>query len=471
MRMGKKLREPNPEDELGKHSHIIRISDCDINQNRLASMKRRTLESPRLLNNSSGRSSCSIFRVPQRFIEMNGRVYEPNVVSIGPYHRGKPHLRMIEEHKWRFLGSLLSRTQSKGLTLEDYVRDAKRLEPKARECYSETISLDSDEFAEMVVLDSCFIIEICRIVGKLVPADPDDPILSTFWLFTFLLRDFLRFENQLPFFVLQSLFDLSKMPEEEEEYKTGGGHSPSLAMLALLFFNHATLDRPHEVIERFRNYQPKHLLDLLRSTYTELAQEEPRKGKPTTHVIETVTKLRLAGISFKERKSSDNFLDVNFRNGVLEMPAITIDDFTSSFFANCVAFEQCHKHCSNQITSYATLLDCLINTYKDVEFLCDAKIIENYFGTEGEVARFFNNLGKETAFDVEKSYLSNLFGEVNDYYRNGWHVQWASFKYTYFDTPWSFISAVAAVILLVLTVIQTFYSAYPYVFEPKKQGN
>ncbi|XP_042485258.1 UPF0481 protein At3g47200-like [Macadamia integrifolia] len=467
--MGKKLGELNSEDKQGKPNHVIRISDCDINQERLACMKRRTLESPRLLNNSSGRSSCSIFRVPQRFIETNGRIYEPNVVSIGPYHRGKPQLQMIEEHKWRFLGSLLSRTESKGLTLEDYVRDAKRLEQKARECYSETISLNSDEFAEMMVLDGCFIIEVFRIVGKLVTPDPDDPILSTFWLFTFLLRDFLRLENQLPFFVLQSLFDLSKMPEEEK-YQTGGGHSPSLAMLALGFFNHSTLDRPHEVIERFRNYQPKHLLDLLRSTYTELTQEE-RKGKPVTHLIEPVTKLRRSGIKLKQRISSDNFLDVSFRSGVLEMPAITIDDFTSSFFANCVAFEQCHRHCSNHITSYATLLDCLINTYKDVEFLCDAKIVENYFGTEGEVARLWNNLGKDTAFDVERSYLSSLFGEVNDYYCSGWHVQWAIFKHTYFSSPWSFLSAVSAVILLVLTMIQTFYSAYQYIFPSKNKGN
>ncbi|XP_043698748.1 UPF0481 protein At3g47200-like [Telopea speciosissima] len=461
--MGEKSGETNLEDEQGKNNHVIRVSDCDVNQNRLASMRQRILEPPRLLKISAGRSSCSIFRVPQRFIEMNGQVYEPHVVSIGPYHCGKPHLKMMEEHKWRFLGSLLSRTQSKGLTLEDYVRNAKGLEERARECYSETISLDSDEFAEMVVLDGCFIIEIFRIVGNLVKVDPDDPIF-TVWLSTFLLRDFLRLENQLPFFVLQSLFDLSKMPEEEDHHT--GVPSPSLAMLALEFFNHATMERTPEVIQRFRNYKAKHLLDLLRSTFTESAEEEPRKGNPKTRVIETVIKLRRAGIVFKQG-NTDSFLDVKFRNGVLEMPAITIDDFTSSFFANCVAFEQCHRHCSNHITSYVTLLDCLINTYKDVEFLCDAKIIENYIGTEGDVARFLNNLGKDSAFDIERSYLSSLFDEVNEYYRNGWHVQWASFKYTYFNTPWSFISAVAAVILLVLTMTQTFYSAYPYVFESK----
>jgi len=59
-------------------------------------------------------------------------------------------------------------------------------------------------------------------------------------------------------------------------------------------------------------------------------------------------------------------------------------------------------------------------------------------------------------------YLSGLFDEVHQYYGNSWHVQWASFKYTYFDTPWSFISALAALVLLVLTVGQTYFAAYQY---------
>ncbi|KAJ4979778.1 hypothetical protein NE237_010558 [Protea cynaroides] len=464
--MGKNLGDSNSDQEEGKHNHVIRINDdYDVNNDRLACMKRRTLEQPKLLMSSAGRSSCSIFRVPQRFVEINGRIYEPHVVSIGPYHRGKPHLRMVEEHKWRFLGSLLSRTQIEGLTLEDYVRNAKQFEQRARESYSETISMNSDEFTEMMVLDGCFIIEIFRIAGNLVQSDPQDPILTLSWLFPSLLRDLLRLENQIPFFILQSLFDLSKMSSEENR----GEPSPSLSMLALEFFNHATMERPPEIIQRYRDHEPKHLLDLLRSTFTISAQQEPQKAKPT-QVIESVTKLRRAGITFK-RRNAESFLDVNFRNGVLEMPAITIDDFTSSFLANCVAFEQCHNHCSKHITTYATLLDCLINTYRDVEFLCDAKIIDNYFGTEGDLARFLNNLGKDMAFDFQRSYLSSLFDEMNVYYRNGWHVQWASFKYTYFDTPWSFISAVAAVILLLLTMIQTFYSAYPQWFPSKDKCN
>ncbi|KAF8403232.1 hypothetical protein HHK36_011333 [Tetracentron sinense] len=430
----------------GEDHHVISI-------HRLTStMQLKILETPRLLSNQAGRSTCSIFRVPQSLIEINGKSYQPLIVSIGPYHHGEKHLQMIQEHKWRFLGSLVSRTQTRGLGLEHYLNAIEPLEDKARESYSEVIGLGTDEFVEMMVLDGCFIVELFRMVGRQVRVEEDDPIFSMSWIFPFLTRDLLKLENQLPYFVLQTLFDLSKMPGED----TG----PSLATLALKFFDNM-MERPNEVISRYHNLDGKHLLDLFRSSFIPSNLEEPEKSNSSSQVIQCVVKLRRAGIKFKPG-TADSFLDIKFRNGVLEIPTITIDDFTGSFFLNCVAFEQCNKHCSNHMTTYATLMDCIINTPKDVWFLCDDNIIENYFGTDAEVAQFFNNLGKDVSFDIDRCYLSKLFDDVNQYYRDDWHVQWASFKHTYFETPWSFISALAALILLILTVAQTFFTIYPY---------
>ncbi|KAK9289327.1 hypothetical protein L1049_007482 [Liquidambar formosana] len=437
------------------HHHAIGI--WEVNKDRLQSMQQQISATPTLLSQAAGRSSCCIFRVPQRLVEINGQSYQPHIVSIGPYHRGERHLKMIEEHKWRYLGSLLSRTQCKGLGLEDYLKAIHPLEAKARECYSETVVLDTDEFIEMLVLDGCFVLELFRKVKNPDIIELDDPLFSMLWLLSFFQRDLIKLQNQIPFFVLQRLFDLSKMPGEE--------NGPSLATLALNFFNN-TLQRPDEVIEKYNNLEGKHLLDLLRSSFIPSDQGEPPKAVSPTHVIHCVSKLHRAGIKLKPGKA-DSFLTVTFRHGVLEMPSITIDEFTSSFLLNCVAFEQCHSHCSNHITTYATLLDCLINTSKDVEYFCDRNIIENYFGTDAEVARFINGLGKDVAFDVERCYLSELFNKVHHYYQNSLHVQLATLKHTYFDSPWSCISAMAAVILLLLTMAQTFYTVYPY-FNPHR---
>ncbi|XP_010553340.1 PREDICTED: UPF0481 protein At3g47200 [Tarenaya hassleriana] len=425
---------------------------------RIQQMHQKLKQPPQLLSSAAGKPTCSIFRVPQSMIEVNGKSYEPRVVSIGPLHRGEKHVKMIEEHKWRYLNALLARTND-FLCLEDYVTSVQRVEDEARECYSETIPMDSDEFNEVMVLDGCFILECFRKVAKLVPFDPDDPIVAMSWILPFFYRDFLRLENQIPYFVLEILFDLTKDQES----------NVSLSSLAFNFFNNV-MHRTETDLARFKELGGKHLLDLVRTSLlpaSDLHAPPPRRRPTPSHIIHSISKLRRAGIKLRELSGDDeertlglSFLVVRFRHGVIEMPTITIDDFMSSFLQNCVAYEQCHVACSKHFTTYATFLDCLINTYVDVEYLCDRNIVENYFGTEGEVASFVNKLGKDVAFDINECYLSDLFNQVHEYYKSSWHVQWASFKYTYFSSPWSFISALAALVLLVLSILQTFYTVY-----------
>ncbi|CAI9783117.1 unnamed protein product [Fraxinus pennsylvanica] len=247
---------------------------------------------------------------------------------------------------------------------------------------------------------------------------------------------------------------------------------PSLSTLTMKFFNNA-MQRPVNFIHKFHGHKGKHLLDFLRSSFIPAGykepEPEPEPGNDTkTHVIQIqcISKLRQAGIKFKVG-NEDSFLVIKFRHGVIEMPTIIMDDFMSAFLLNCVAYEQCHKSCSKHMTTYATFLDYLIDTHKDVAYLSDHKIIENELGTDAEIVSFVNNLGKDVAFDIDVCYLSELFDEVNLYYRNRWHIHWASFKYTYFSTPWSFVSALAAFILLILTVAQTLFTIIAYV-RPRK---
>lgn len=224
-------------------NHVIGI--WEVNEDRLASMHKKISEPPRLLSNAAGKPSCCIFRIPQSLLEINGKSYNPQILSIGPYHRGEPRLKMIEEHKWHYLGSLLTRTEAKGLTLNDYFKALEPLQAEARECYSESINLSTDEFIEMMVLDGCFIIELFRKFGRLVKFEEHDPLVSMVWIISFLVRDLLRLENQIPYFVLEVLFDLTTLPEYKDNGKT-------LSSLALEFFNN-NMQRPDHVIQKHQN--------------------------------------------------------------------------------------------------------------------------------------------------------------------------------------------------------------------------
>lgn len=436
----------------GQDHHAIHM--VTIDNFRLALINQKINTPPKILSKAAGRTTCSIFKVPKSFNDVNGKLYQPQIISIGPFHHNQPHVQMMEEHKYHYLGQLLGRVTH--LTLPDLFNAVAPLVASARECYSEDIPLEHQHFLEMLVVDGCFIIELFRKVAKLVLFEDDDPIASMSWIFPALLRDLHRLENQIPFFVLQCLYDLTSGDKESCGEFT-------LATLSLSFFNF-TIQRPDEIIWKYKDLKPKHLLDLLRSSFItpELDPEDPSKENTApSHVIHSVSKLRQAGIHLRPGKS-ETFLAVKFKRGVIEMPRVTFDDFLSSLLANCVSYEQCHNGHSTYFTTYATFVDCLVNTAKDVEYLCDKNILENYFGTEAEIATFINNLGKEVAFDIDQCYLAKLFDDVNVYHQNDWHVYWATLKYTYFNTPWSFISVVAAFVLLVLTILQTLYTVYPY---------
>ncbi|KAL3738681.1 hypothetical protein ACJRO7_020114 [Eucalyptus globulus] len=424
--------------------HVVHIDESFLSE-----VERSMQELPRLLTTGARRESCCIFRVPQSLSENNKKAYHPYIVSIGPFHHGKTQFQMIQEQKWWFLGDLLLLAESKRVVLNDFFEAVALMEKEIRKSYSETLELDGWDLIRMMVLDGCFIIELfCQVasivladldnpfltIAKKVPADPHNPLSTMAWVFPFLMRDLLRLENQIPYFVLQKLFDLSV---------GSGKDGPSLTKLALWFFNCTYYDK-----------EGKHLLDLFRLSFIPDCKEEVRRPSRFFHLIQSAKKLEQAGVKFKSRKTH-SILDVKFRNGVLKIRVL--DDFLSPLFLNFVAFEQCYRDSSMYITTYATIMGCLINA---PNFLGDHKIIENYFGTDKEIARFFNNVGKDVAFDIHRTYLSKVFEEVNEICQNYRHVRWPGFMHTYFNTPWSFMSAAAAVSLLLLAMTQTFYTVY-----------
>lgn len=174
------------------------------------SFKQKLLIEPQILRRSSGnRNSCCIHRVAQCLGRASDeKAYSPQVVSIGPFHRSNSALKAMEEHKWNYLSRVLSQTARQDIGLEAFLTVAKALEEQVRDCYSETINIDRNAFVEMMVLDGCFVIELlCKATGVL-PIDASDPIFNTRWILPLVKTDLLMLENQLPFFLLQRLFNL-----------------------------------------------------------------------------------------------------------------------------------------------------------------------------------------------------------------------------------------------------------------------
>ncbi|CAL9247327.1 unnamed protein product, partial [Arabidopsis halleri] len=392
---------------------------------------------PVLLLESAGQESCCIFRVPESFVAMNPEAYKPKVVSIGPYHYGENHLKMIQQHKFRFLHLFLDKAKKNGVDELALLKAVMDLEEEIRKSYSEDLGESSEKLVYMMILDGCFILMLFLIVSRTIDLDEsEDPIFTIPWILPSIESDLLLLENQVPFFVLQTLFDESNI-----------GLSSDLNRMAFSFFN-LSMDKPERYWVKHRNFKAKHLLDLIRISfmpkmifkeeykYRQLIKGEYRKKSSSDFtLILSATRLSLQGIKFRVMRVADSILDIRLRNNRLQIPLLRLDGFISSILVNCVAFEQFYTKSTNHITSYVVFMGCLLNGEEDATLLNNNnRIIENYFGSENEVSQFFKTICKDVVFDIHKSYLRNVFAEVNKK-----SSKWYS-RYRYLQSPWEFLS-------------------------------
>ena len=106
------------------------------------------------------------------------------------------------------------------MSLEDFVNVLKENEAKLRNSYEETIELCSDKFLEIIMVDTAFIIELMMRYYILPSTHEKDHIFYKPWLIRKIMDDILLLENQLPFFILESIFVKAKIsifPQQDEK--------------------------------------------------------------------------------------------------------------------------------------------------------------------------------------------------------------------------------------------------------------
>ncbi|XP_039173800.1 UPF0481 protein At3g47200-like [Eucalyptus grandis] len=193
------------------------------------------------LNESPGGSTCTIFRTPEAIGGGIAKACRPRIVSIGPYHHGEQQLQMLQKHKWRYLHTMLDQTQPHSVGLEDLINTVALKVEMIRQCYSEsTECFNGPDLVKMMVVDGCFIIQFLRQIAGVMARDRHmDPPLNNSYVLYSVARDLLQLENQVPYFVLEDLFETTNVPEA----------TWSLANLASYFFSCFDLG-PGYVLER-----------------------------------------------------------------------------------------------------------------------------------------------------------------------------------------------------------------------------
>ncbi|KAK7380555.1 hypothetical protein VNO78_33068 [Psophocarpus tetragonolobus] len=156
-----------------------------------------------------------IYKVPQKFRQSNPEAYTPGVVSIGPYHKpcdsnGKNKtLKRMEKYKLEYLQKFFERDPQ--LNEEELFQILIDKEEPIRSSYAEPINCSNNDFLTMILVDACFIIEHflrCCYTGQ--DSTGRDPLLlEKLWMEIDVHSDLTLLENQIPFFVLEEIFNFA----------------------------------------------------------------------------------------------------------------------------------------------------------------------------------------------------------------------------------------------------------------------
>ncbi|KAL6324738.1 hypothetical protein AAG906_017078 [Vitis piasezkii] len=376
------------------------------------------------------------------------KFYEPRVISIGPYHHGKPDLGRVEMIKPPCAQKFLA----------DSNQDIEALYTKIR--------------SNIEAVKKCYDWSSTKSMINVLKVHEID----------FVEQDLFLLENQLPFGVLKLIF-------EGANFKVGLPMEKNIIKFVTVIGMPEGLSSEIQLKEV--NEEPSHLLDLLRSallgrfhmirSQPEKEQQPKKKGKSSSssqggkwglrwpwkkgkqrgirQSFRHIKELKAAGIYLKPSRTC--FLrDVSFKSyfffGYLKLPPITIDDFTKPMFLNMVAYEMCPDAPDDYaVTSYVCFLEDLIDHADDVKELRSKHILHNFLGSDEDVAQIFNEIGNGLVDPGIYEEVKDLIQKHYDKRVNTWI---AEALHDHFRSPWTFMALIAAVLILILTGFQTYYA-------------
>ncbi|KAM7498096.1 hypothetical protein LguiA_022510 [Lonicera macranthoides] len=382
------------------------------------------------------RKKRCIFKVAPFTKELNEKAYQPQLVSIGPYHHGEEHLKAMEQHKHRALLHFLKRSDK---PLESYVESLVEVVQDLKDSYDLLDPVwiqDTDAFLKLMVLDGCFTIEILRAMKCAATYAKNDyafndPIFSNHGMahmMPFFKCDMIMLENQLPKLVLQKLLAVQFGNRFED----------------ITFFKDVL--KAFVVRDTLFAIQPEeyfHLLDGTRKSMlgddnygflTSASGLDVERYIGDQDIRRSATQLSEAGIRFTLLYVEGL---IGFLNWELFLAPLTVDNTTEIMFLNLIALEQYQVETTggtNEVNSYIFFMNSIIYDARDVSLLCSCGIIKNRMGNDEAVVKLFKSIAKGTTLDpkteagkvycwVAKYYLSrridfNRMHSVNDVLNN-----------------------------------------------------
>lgn len=471
---------------------VVKEHAVDIDNNSWIQTVRQRLNEVR--PNSESSTPCTIFKSPEkpRRSTDGGRDFSPVVVSIGPYHNFSDRRSVtkgMQDHKWQCVRYLLSRHQNRDWAsqlLDKCLITLRALDSEARSCYSENLSnFDPPKLASIMLTDGCFIIhlmlrqvvategveeevEVVERVGDVKgkakmekeeeevelemgkgEEEIEGPLLGMSWVWNLVLFDLLKLENQIPFFVIQTIFDIVKTPKDK---------GLDLVSLGLQLFRdvHPNRSKSFTMIPA---RQVHHLLHLFHSS---LLPCKPKSLQRTaSEWLPSAAEMKRSGIKFVKRESAKSFLDISFENGRIGIPPLHVFDYSKCLFHNLIVFEQCFADAGKYFTNYAKFMERIISSQEDARLLGLEGIVVKRHGTDEVVADLFKQHNSLIPYASDWNYLADVYRDANKYHKSSWRRWRAQLISNYFSNPWAGCALLAMVLLFLLVAETSFSAVFP----------
>ncbi|KMZ74801.1 hypothetical protein ZOSMA_122G00690 [Zostera marina] len=419
----------------------------------------------------------SIYRVPSSMRDLNNRAYQPQVVSIGPYHNGNSQLEAMEEHKYRALQHFLSRAYN--ISVEELVahfkNDDKFME-KVMDSYTQPIDpqwWDSNASTLLTVLDGCFLFELllsstsaytCGGADSSAPMwcyGHDDPIFGVHAerqnIVPYVKLDMLLVENQIPLIILERLAKIAELEvnwndlirsfygcriEDRSSIDPLGLHVLDVYRKGRIFSGEYTGWTSPKAAKELEN----HGIRFKRSLGGGSGDGVAGIGGFKDVSFETTTKKR--GIDGKLNKENPKVDSQIATHGDLYLPFLTIDEATEPILLNLMAFERLHlgKEARDMtVTQYVFLMNSLIRSEADVRCLRRNSILSSSpERSDGAVTKLFADITSNLVVDDVRGVgtMNEVVRQLCNRRLNSFKASWAN-QFGLDKRMWIFVSLMA----------------------------
>ncbi|TVU00317.1 hypothetical protein EJB05_54263, partial [Eragrostis curvula] len=177
-------------------------------------------------------------------------------------------------------------------------------------------------------------------------------------------------------------------------------------------------------------------------------------------MVPSVSQLVSCGVRFAPAPEGIAGISFDATTATLSLPIITLDANTEVVLRNLVAYEAVAVHGPLVLARYTELMNGIIDTPEDVKTLRQSGVVVNQLKSDKEAADMWNAMCRATRLG-KVPLLDAVIREVNAHRSRRVAARAERLLKKYVFRSWRILTLLVAVVLLLMTAMQTFCSVYP----------